>query len=309
MESIALAVGREDVKSVGVASSQDVVKRPSTVEARNKSLRALLVEDNPTNQTVAQAILKRLSVECEFVNNGAEALAKLQTSTFDIVLMDCQMPVMDGFEATKRIRNGEDGLLNPRIPIIAMTAHALEGDRERCLEAGMDDYVAKPLHPSELNEAIIRVTSLHVIQPTGQDNEHTNEAPCSKAHTVCKEEVFNESEFLERLDNDRELAHDVMDAFLSDTPQQIQLLGDLVNSADAPAIRRQAHGIKGAALNISAPTLSAIAFEMEEMGRDGNLENVTDALSRLQAAFQHLKQVLEWNDLMQSGTTQEAKTA
>jgi CheY-like chemotaxis protein len=123
---------------------------PPKLEAR-----VLLAEDNIVNQKLATRILEKMGFQVEAVNNGAEAIRALEKNFYDIVLMDVQMPIMDGLAATQAIRAGNESLVNPHIPIIAMTAHALKGDRERCLEAGMDDYVAKPIQPEALIDKLV----------------------------------------------------------------------------------------------------------------------------------------------------------
>src|SRR5664280_1022624 len=123
---------------------------------RRGAIRILLAEDNLTNQQVALGILKKLGLRADAVADGVEAVRSLETIPYDLVLMDVQMPEMDGFEATGRIRDPGSAVLNHAVPIIAMTAHAMQGDRERCLEAGMDDYVSKPVSPQALAEALAR---------------------------------------------------------------------------------------------------------------------------------------------------------
>jgi CheY-like chemotaxis protein len=114
----------------------------------------LLVEDNPVNQRVALAVLGKLGYQAELAANGAEAVTAVAARTYDLILMDCQMPVMDGFEATRRIREAQAG--TRRVPILAMTANAMQGDRERCLQAGMDDYIPKPVTLDALRIALSR---------------------------------------------------------------------------------------------------------------------------------------------------------
>jgi CheY-like chemotaxis protein len=123
------------------------------------SLRVLLVEDNAINRKVADALLRKLHCQCASAVNGAEALRRLAGEAFDVVLMDCQMPVMDGFEATRRLRAGEAGTLAASLPVIAMTANAMQGDREQCLAAGMDDYLAKPVSRDDLAATLARWTT------------------------------------------------------------------------------------------------------------------------------------------------------
>jgi CheY-like chemotaxis protein len=125
--------------------------------AQTGGLDVLLVEDNAINQALAKALLQRMGHGVTAVNNGKEALDALAMRTFDAVLMDCQMPVMDGFEATRQLRTGQAGVLQPHIPVIAMTANAMVGDHERCLECGMDDYVAKPIKVPLLKAALEKV--------------------------------------------------------------------------------------------------------------------------------------------------------
>jgi two-component system sensor histidine kinase/response regulator len=118
--------------------------------------RVLVVEDNAVNQKVAQGLLKKFGVQVDLAANGEEALSSLSHLSFDLVLMDCQMPVMDGYEATQRIRLPQSNVLNRKIPIIAMTANSMQGDREKCLAVGMDDFISKPVNPSKLQEALTR---------------------------------------------------------------------------------------------------------------------------------------------------------
>jgi CheY-like chemotaxis protein len=126
--------------------------------SKKQDIQILLVEDNPTNQVVALAMLKKLGYKAKVTSNGREAITALQNTQYDIILMDCQMPEMDGFEATRRIRQGESGRKYINVPIIAMTAHAMKGDKELCLEAGMNDYLAKPVKSQELSKLIAQWT-------------------------------------------------------------------------------------------------------------------------------------------------------
>jgi len=133
-----------------------IITRHSIADDRKQKIRIMLAEDNIINQKVALKILENLGYHADAVANGKEALNALETLSYDLVLMDVQMPEMDGFEATKKIRDSESAFRN--LPVIAMTAQAMKGDREKCLKAGMDDYVSKPVRPQELEEVIKKWT-------------------------------------------------------------------------------------------------------------------------------------------------------
>ncbi len=133
-----------------------LVTRHTLADEKKKQLRILVVDDNPTNQAVAKMILKKIGFSCQTANNGAQALQAIQEASWDLVLMDCQMPVMDGYEATRKLRLGHAGKENKSIPVIAMTAQAMKGDREQCIEAGMNDYLSKPVKPDQLNRIIVK---------------------------------------------------------------------------------------------------------------------------------------------------------
>ena len=133
-----------------------VITQRLTAESDKQPVRILLAEDNAINQEVALAILGNAGYRIDVANNGAEAVMALRDTAYDLVLMDCQMPELDGYEATRQIRDSTSGVIWPKIPIIAMTANAMIGDREKCLDAGMDDYVVKPVQTRELVEVIER---------------------------------------------------------------------------------------------------------------------------------------------------------
>jgi CheY-like chemotaxis protein len=142
-----------------------------------RSWRILVVEDNLTNQEVALAILERIGCTAEAVGDGHEALESLRTIPYDLVLMDCQMPEMNGFDTAVRIRNPDSGVRNPRIPIVALTAHAMRGDREECLAAGMDDYLAKPVEPARLAAMLDKWLSIAESAAVDNPAEHTDCLP------------------------------------------------------------------------------------------------------------------------------------
>jgi CheY-like chemotaxis protein len=216
--------------------------------------------------------------------NGREALAAFKNSGgsgFDAVLMDVQMPEMDGFEATGAIRRREKEK-GGHIPVVAMTAHAMKGDRERCLEAGMDDYLSKPIQPKELIEVIER-------QLRGARPAEPEMTPSEQAEVP---EVFDRKILLERLDGDEEIFKEIIATFLEDAPIQVEKLKKALQEGDANRVERQAHLIKGAALNIGGNGLQAAARELEVAGKDGDLTKAQSLVATLDQEFEKLKGVL-----------------
>ena len=243
-------------------------------------LRVLLAEDNKTNRRVATLMLGKLGHEVRAVENGREAIAALEQEEFDVVLMDVQMPELDGLSATRRIRAGETAAQDPQIPIIALTAHAMTGDRQECLAAGMSDYVAKPIDRQELARALKRCAT-----GAADPEPLTEPAPASGPA------VFDRHEALERLE-DEALLEQLLEEFMADVVQQLAAIGQALAEEDAPAVRRTAHALKGAAANVSAGALSAAAARIEDQAAAGDLSSSTELtddlrreLGRLQAAL------------------------
>jgi len=267
------------------AKTQDIgiITRHTLNEARRRKVRILLAEDNPTNQQVALAILEKLGFGADTVANGREAVQALETVPYDIVLMDVQMPEMDGFEATRAIRSGKTGVLNPKIPIIAMTAHAMKGDRERCLEAGMDDYISKPIAPQALAEA------LEKWGETPQERSPAVAAPRGAVEPSAGPPVFDRQAFMARLMGDDDLAKDIIAGFLEDIPKRIRTMRTHLDQGDAEAAGGQAHAIKGAAANVGGMALSAVASEMEKAGNAGRREELAALVPELERQFDLLK--------------------
>jgi PAS domain S-box-containing protein len=260
-------------------------------ELTQYSGRILLVEDNSTNQKVALAMLEKLGLRAEVAANGLEAVQALARCRYDLVLMDCQMPEMDGFSATRMIRSGTVGAIDSRVPIIAMTANAQQGDKQRCLDAGMDDYIAKPVQLKDLAAAIGRWMTGSTDDPSVKalpllPASEPADAAIDPAH------VFHERDLLERLMGDVDLVHTILQGFLGDIPIQLAKLKSFVLEGDAVAAQRQAHTIKGAAANVGAPGLRDAALELEELSQAKDLKRVADGLPGLEAVFRSLEAVL-----------------
>ncbi len=262
---------------------------------RKRPARILIAEDNITNQLVALAILKKLGCRADVVASGKEALASLRNIPYDLVLMDCQMPEMNGFEATARIRDPQSGIGNCKIPIIALTASAMKGDREMCLAAGMNDYVAKPVNPT------ILAATLEKWLPQNAEPIHTASLRALREEGVAptagpkgkSTSVFDEAALLERLMGDRTLARTIVGGFLKDTPRQLAALAAHLTAGDVSGAERLAHAIKGAAAIVNGKELQSIAFEMERAGTAENLLAMSVWLPELQQQFHATREAME----------------
>jgi PAS domain S-box-containing protein len=259
-----------------------------------RKARILLAEDNITNQQVALGILKKLGLKADAVANGREAITALKTIPYDLVLMDVQMPEMDGLEATHQIRNPQSAVRNHQIPIIAMTAHAMQGNRERYLKAGMNDYVSKPVAPKALAEAIARWLPREE-KFTAQDSEVPESKAFHSSLSISHSSIpiWDRPGLLERLMGDEELIETIMEEFLTDIPQQIETLLACLEAGDAPGAERSAHTIKGVSANVGCEALCVVASEMEKDAKSGDLNAVQARFAELEKAFFQLKQAME----------------
>jgi len=269
------------------AVSQTLITRHQVAEANRRNVRILLVEDNYTNQEVALAILKKLGYKVDLVNNGIEAIAALEQKQYQLVLMDCQMPMMDGFEAARTIRSGVTSVLNSAVPIIAMTANAMQGDKERCIQSGMDDYIAKPVQPKDLVEKLSLWLSKEKTQPV-----QVAEIVQEKGMGYSDLEVFGEKELQSRLMNDMALVRRIIKAFFSDTPLHVSELKLALIQKEYDDAKRLAHNIKGSAANISAKALNQAALDLEDLIKAGRSEEYDSAFQRLETQFAVLTSAL-----------------
>ena len=277
--------------AVVTQTPQPIITRHAIREMRRGAVRILLAEDNITNQQVAVGILKKLGLSTDAVANGAEAVNALETIPYDMVLMDMQMPEMDGLEATRRIRDPRSAVLNRKIPIIAMTANAMQGDRESCLEAGMNDYISKPIHPQALAETLEKWLPRETAATTEQAHSKSEKtAPVSAEEPDAP--VFDKAGMMEHLMDDEDLIYKVIEGYVGDLPKQIEALRGYLEAGDAASTERQAHTIKGASVAVGGEALCALAFEMEKAAKAGDLESVTARLPELDSQFALLKEAL-----------------
>ena len=250
------------------------------VDSPLRTARILVAEDNPTNQEVAGAILGKLGAQVALVSNGIEAIAALRTADYDLVLMDCEMPQMDGYEATRSIREPRTAVRNPRIPIVALTADAISGDRDKCLEAGMDDYIAKPVEPQHL----ARVLEKWLTRPA------SSAAAASPAGSSLA--LFDAQALLGRLMDDEGLARKVVAGFLADAPRQLRALHDSLDRGDAATAHRLAHTLKGAAATVTAESLRAACLAVEGAVAAGDLAGASALLLPIEEQLRLLADVL-----------------
>jgi len=249
--------------------------------------RILLAEDNITNQQVAVGILKKLGLTADAVADGAEAVKALESILYDLVLMDVQMPVMDGYEATARIRDPKSPVRNHDVPIIAMTAHAMAGDREKCLEAGMNGYVPKPVDPLALSNELEQWLPTQKAIP--KEINAKPEDKTSSDSDMVELIVWDKATMLERFMGDEDLARTIISGFIGDIPNQIEKLDQFLENEDIEGVERQAHTIKGAAANVGGDTLREIAFAIEKAGKAGKLDAAKADMPELKRRFHCLE--------------------
>jgi len=250
--------------------------------------RVLVAEDNSTNREVALGILRKLGLRADAVANGAEAINSLETIPYDLVLMDMRMPVMDGIEATRRIRSPRSAVLRHDVPIIALTANAMLSDRRNCLEAGMNDFVSKPIMKGALRDALKKWL------PGGDSAIPALESTFKPAETDQDETVvFDPASMLSRLEGDNELVQIVLETFLSDIPLQIEALKEHVKCGDHAGAARQAHSIRGAAASVGGESLPNLAAQMEKAADGGELSFVITRMEDLELQFTLLKDAIE----------------
>jgi signal transduction histidine kinase/DNA-binding response OmpR family regulator len=276
-------------------SKQHITTHQTIRHMHRCAVRILLAEDNITNQQVAMGALKKLGLRADVVPNGEEAISALETLHYDLVLMDCHMPKMDGYEATRQIRNPKSAVRNHQIPIIAMTANSMRGDREKCLEAGMNDFLSKPVSPQalvnalkkwlpgEAEEIIEQTIGKQVYDAKGSSEElELSDTP------ILKIDMLTDS-----LMGNKDLLRSVVKAFLADIPKRIKALRGHLVAGDVPSVIREAHSIKGAAAAVWSEPLRSVAHEMETAGMSGHIEVVTSRLPELDAQFARLKTAME----------------
>jgi CheY-like chemotaxis protein len=257
---------------VPAMSDPDPSRNGTTFPANHRPLRILLAEDNPINQRVVESMLRQRGHDVTVAGNGREAVEVYRRRPFDLVFMDIQMPEMDGFEALASIRR-----LDPpgasRPPVVALTAHAMNGDRERCLEAGFDGYLSKPVRGADLDEAL----GLMSARP----------APDTTARPPSSDR-FDRRFALEQVDGDEELLDDMIRIFIDRTPEQLEEVRAAVGRGDSPAAARAAHTLKGSVGHFLEPSAGAPFRELERSCKASRLDDAEEALAAVATILEEL---------------------
>ena len=262
----------------------------SDTTAMTQSLREvkiLLAEDNPINREVLVGILAKSGIEqVDTVDNGLDVLKALEQKKYHLILMDVSMPKMDGLTVTGKIRTSTFTHNSSTIPIIALTAHAIAGDRERCLQAGMNDYLTKPIKPQELLLKLDMWLPQGSLEPVSQPTAVT-----ALANNTAPEELlqFDSAAMLHRLMGDNELARQIMNMFLDDAPEQLKILENLINNRSLQQASDQAHKIAGAASNLSVNRFHAITKTIEAECRDNNADMLDALVTDLNKEFRKVR--------------------
>jgi len=273
-------------------------RRSVSERARRADCRLLVVEDNETNQDVAIGMLQQLGYcTVTVAGDGRQALEALERADFDLILMDCQLPELDGYEASRLIRRPATPVRNHEVPIVAMTAHALAGDRQKCLAAGMNDYLTKPIRMDVL-EHMLEKWLAGAEQPGAAERATPTEPPqqlppAPKPRPAVSPAAFDEPDLLQRLMGNSDLARRVVSRFLTSVPQQLAALSEALEQADGKNVRLAAHSIQGAAANAGGAQLRETARQVEQLGNSGDFVAVRRLMPQLATAMEQFRAATE----------------
>jgi len=293
-KAVLQAIGHDDsFESEKIIQTQSGTESPASViveDAKFKGLFVLIVEDNLVNQQVTENMLLKLGCQSKIAENGLEALEMLEKRDFDLVLMDIQMPKMDGLTATRNIRSTQSQVRNHDIPIIAMTAHALKGHKEKCFDAGMNDFLTKPLSIDSLVRAIDKTG----IQPSyhTEPEKEVEKQVAQKNDTQQKQSdpnIFDRNSLMDRVGGNEAILENIVQLFLKETPKQIGDLEARLASNNMEEATNVAHSIKGSAGNFGATQMREVAYSLEKYCRDNHIEKANEAFIELKGCFDTLK--------------------
>jgi two-component system, sensor histidine kinase and response regulator len=245
--------------------------------------RLLIAEDNVVNQKVSVAMLDKIGYDTDVVSNGLKAVDAVSRHQYAATLMDCHMPEMDGYEATAAIRRLERERGSDRLPIIAMTAAAMEGEKDKCLAAGMDDYIAKPVKLDELAAVLKRWINGAAVRSPRDRNDAELDQVADSAHL----DLARVAELRELVDKqDRDAFTLLAKIFFEDGRRRLTVLRAAFDSGDPAQTASEAHGLRGSAANLGAVRLSKLCEELEELGRSGTLAGTGDLMARIEEEYE-----------------------
>jgi CheY-like chemotaxis protein len=293
-------LARTLARTLGVAGGTSLSTDAVAPEHPGNRGHVLLVEDNLVNQEIGAAMLGALGFTMDIANNGLEAVAMFECKRYNAILMDCQMPELDGFGATKRIRELESAANQPATPVIALTANAMHGDRERCIAAGMDDYLAKPFGKPMLSAILARWTGGAALPPdaaermTSTKGQALSESGTGKTAAISPDkEPEPPAEILDKaaLAEIRTMQHQgatnllsrVIDLYLADVPRLVEEMRSAIDKADAVLLARAAHTLKSSSLNVGARRSAALCKAIETRARAGNAGTESMIFDKLQS--------------------------
>lgn len=259
----------------------------------------LVADDVATNQVVAKRMVERSGYQADVVANGREAVEAVTEKSYAAVLMDCHMPELDGYEATREIRRG-DGVA-ARVPIIAVTAASVGGERERCLDAGMDDYLSKPLRSHALEETLTHWIPQEPGPAPGAPSDARLQTPATAEPNVLDEAVLAELE-----DLGEDLLAEIITIFFDAAPGQILAIDRAVERGEIATVVQVAHAVKGASVSVGASRVSGIAAELELMAQAGGLDGAPSLLARLRFSLQEASEALR-RRVTQPGADRDSK--
>ena len=245
-----------------------------------RSLKILVAEDNSVNQKLITRLLEKRGHRVTLASNGVQALAALEKAPYDLVLMDVQMPGMDGLEATTLLRAREKAS-GEHQAVVAMTALVMKGDRDRCMAAGMDGYLSKPIAPQELDDVLDRYRSPGHAEATVAEPSSVLEGP------ILVKDLF------QRIDGDRIFLSELLQLLREDSPEQIRTAREAIANGNAAALQRVGHALRGALANLAAPTAAAIAGELESKGKAGDISSAAITLSAFESELTRVIASLE----------------
>jgi PAS domain S-box-containing protein len=280
------------VAAIGpVAQVEEAAHAAHAAGPDQRSLRVLLAEDSAVNQRVATALLERWGHRVSIASNGRQAIAMFAAQSFDLVVMDVQMPEMDGLEATRGIREYEQQGNRGHVPIVALTAHAMKGDRERCLDAGMDAYVTKPIRSKELFRVIQEITQNVPAHSAQLPGEPPTEIASGNGHPSAR--CIDWQQALGAIEGNRELLGELIDIFREECPKLRAEIESSLQSGDLPGLRRAAHTLKGALSHLAAASAVQLAQQIEDHARRENAAAVHPLWPLLQTQLDEINRALD----------------